>query len=391
MRGALPGLLLLLSGCPPPAPPAPSTPAAPVLVDAPGVLRRRLFLLRGAAADDVVVRLYSDSACAGPVNLQTSAASLREGLTVELVAGSDNFFSADAVSSRGVSSRCSAPLRVRYVPALPPGRPSVDSRPPSPSSELQFRVVGAADLGTRVQLHDRSCNERVLAELSATEFFEVGFPVDVPPHGVRMVAVAAVNEDTASECVLLFLSNDSTPPFITVRLGSPTPAPLTHGWLVFTGDAERYRVQAGSDCTGDDLASCTSCTVLPVEFPADASTRFSVLGMDSAGNSRCVPADEPWVHDPSLPEEQAVVLLPGVFIPGFVPEPRIEVPFARLVVQIFLSDDCSGQVMQERRPFELIVNGLELPARPDGGFVTARSIRLDGGWDPCSNALFYSP
>jgi len=45
----------------------------------------------------------------------------------------------------------------------------------------------------------------------------------------------------------------------------------------------------------------------------------------------------------------------------------------------------------ESDPTELVFNGLFVPRQPDGGFVTARSFRSDGGWDPCSNALSVGP
>jgi hypothetical protein len=393
MRAAL--LLLLLTACPAPLS-RPPAPAVPVLVEAPELQRRRVFTLRGSAADDVTVRIFVDTACAGPVYLQTTGAGLVQGVPVELVAGADNVFSVDAVSSRGISSPCSPPLRVRYLPSVPPGRPSLDSRPPSPSRELHFQLVGAADLGTRVQLHAfGGCDNPVLAELSATAFFEVGFPVEVPENGTAFFSVAAVNEDSASTCVSIVLINDRTPPQFLVRLGSPTPSPQREAWLLFSGegggggrDAVNYELYAGAGCTGELLGSCAGCVVLPAVFPPDTSTPFSVRGTDSVGNTGCVAGPEPWVHDPSLPDEEAPVLSPGSFLYDF---PRIQVAYNRPLVQAFLSPDCSGLAVLARPASELIYNGVYVTAPEDGGFVTARSFRSDGGWDPCSNALYVGP
>lgn len=387
MRAVLPALLALLAGCPPAAPRPPGPPAAPVLVGTAEVQRRRLFLLRGAATDEVVVRLFADTACAGPVLLETTGPELREGVTVELVAGADNVFSANAVSSRGLTSDCSAPVPIPYVPSPRPGLPSVSSVPPSPSNALRFSLVGAADLGARVRLHEGSCDAPVLAELSATEFFDPGFTVELAPDSTRFFAVNAANEDVISPCAYATVTNDRTPPLFSLRLGSPTPSPQAKGWLVYRGEVEFARVHLSPDCSGSVVTTCARCVGALVDFPPDASTDFSVLSWDQAGNSTCVQGPEPWVHDPSRSEDEAVVLVPEVPMPGEFTQPTAQVAAGRGMVELFRSADCSGLVALELPAFQLIFNGLSLPGAQDAGFVTARSYKLDGGADPCSNAL----
>ena len=104
---ALLSSLALLLGCPSPPRRPPLSPAPPVLdaVERAQVLRH--FLLGGNVVPEHAVRIYVDSACAGPVYLQTTGAALREGVSIELVAGVENVFSADAVSSEGGVSACS--------------------------------------------------------------------------------------------------------------------------------------------------------------------------------------------------------------------------------------------------------------------------------------------
>lgn len=371
--------LLVLMACGRPAPRPPGLPSVPVLDEAAPVQHRRLFTLRGVAADEVVVRVFTDSACAGPVYLQTTGAALREGVKVELVPGVENVFSANAVSARGATSGCSSPLRLRYVEAIRPGRPSVETRPSSPSTATHFAVVGATESFARVRLYEGTCSTSPLAELSAAEFFEPGFPVDVPVNGSRFLALDAVNEDLTSACQTLVLSNDDVPPRFGVRLASPSPSPQQEAYVQFTGDLERIRVYAYPGCIGE-LTSCFGCWYTQLYFPRGATTSFSARNTDAAGNSVCVEGDRPWVHDPSLPEEEAVVLLEGWPVLG-------QVPAGRSRIEVFASSDCSGQAVKEPYAIELISRGLDLEA--PAGFITARSWRQDGGLDPCSNPVYW--
>ncbi|MDP1827708.1 MAG: hypothetical protein Q8L48_30830 [Archangium sp.] len=375
------GLVVVLVACGRPAPRAPGLPSVPVLDEAAPVQHRRVFTLRGVAADEVLVRVFTDSACAGPVYLQTTGAGLREGVKVELVRGLENVLSANAVSALGAVSECSSPLRLRYLAALRPGRPSVESRPRSPSTGTHFVVAGSAEGFARVRLSEGTCTTPPLAELSAAEFFEPGFSIDVPVNGSRVIAVDAVNEDMASPCEVLVLTNDATPPRFEVRLASPSPSPRQQAYVHFTGELGEVRLFESPGCTGPVLTACSSCFVSQPSFSRDATTSFSVRNTDRAGNSLCLEADRPWVHDSSLPEEEATVLLEGWPLLG-------QLPTGRLRVEVFPSSDCSGQAVARTYPSEL-VTGLYLQQPP--GFLSARTWRQDGGLDPCSNAVYWQP
>lgn len=373
-------LVLVLVACGRPAPRPPGLPPVPVLDEAAPEQHRRLFTLRGVAADDVAVRVFADSACAGPVYLQTTGAALREGVKVELVAGVENVLSANAVSTLGAVSGCSPPLRLRYVEAIRPGRPSVESRPSSPSRATHFAVVGAVERFARVRLFEGSCTTSPLAELSASDFFEPGFPVDVPVNGSRVMAVDAVNEDMASLCVAFVLTNDSVPTHLGVRLASPSPSPQQSAYVQFTGGVEQVRVYERPGCTGRELHSCYRCSWAQFSLANDTTTAFSVRETDPAGNQVCVEGDRPWVHDRALPEEEAMVLVEGWPLLG-------QVPTGRHRIDLFPSTDCTGPPAD--RYFYEFITGLYL--EQPAGFVTARSYRQDGGLDPCSNAVYWQP
>lgn len=374
--------LLLLLGCSPPARYPPAVPAPPVLDEAAPVLHRRLFVLRGNVSPDAVVRLYLDSSCAGPVYRQLAGAALQEGVEVELITGVDNVFTADAVSQEGGVSACSRPLSVRYVPAQRPGQPSVSLTPQSPSRSWVFTLRGAIDLFARAQLHEDDCSTPVVRELDAERFFSTGFEVVVKINGARTLAVDAVNGDQRSGCVVVTATNDSLPPVFSARLASPTPTSSQYAWLVLKGERVVASVHYGLNCGGDAFSSCSNCYGNPVFF-SPFSTEFSVRGTDEAGNSTCLPGSKPWQYDATVPEAQAIVLLPGN-------PPQAEVPVGLEYVELFHSADCSGLRLTDY-PWAVAWDGVYLPGSPQTGFVTARGIRPDGGVDPCSNALPLGP
>ncbi len=376
------GWLLVMAACAQPAAPVPTVPAAPVLEEVSLVQRRRVFTVHGTAADELIVRIFTDSACAGPVYRQTTGAGLAAGVRVELIPGEDNFFSARAVSPEGLASDCSTPLRLKYVAAQRPGRPSVDVQPQSPSREFEFHVRGASDPGT-VRLHENTCVTPVLAELSAVEFFEPGFAVQLMENQTRTVAVEVINEDMSSDCVAVTLINDRIPPSLTLRLASPTPSAEYYAWVVIGGDATFVDFSRAPDCSGLGFQSCNGCRVLPVCFSPGVTT-FSALGRDRAGNEVCVVAPQPWVQDSSLPEGEAMVLSPPVSYEGFSLMPFL-VPANRPTVSLFQSADCSGP--SRDWPTSAVVPSLYLEGTPTGGPLSMRGLRRDGGADPCSNSV----
>lgn len=370
-------LLLMLVGCSAPPRHRPQVPAPPVLDPVERLQRARIFLLRGNVVPDVAVRLYADSACAGPVYLQTTGVALREGVQVELIRGVDNVFSADALSGEGGVSVCSSSIVMNYLPLMPPGEPTVTLTPPSPSAARLFTLTGAIDGFARAQLHLGDCSGVVIAELDPQAFFSPGFVVEAPLNDSRTIGVDAIDDDLRSTCVLVTVTNDLVPPVFQARLASPTPTSNAAGFIVLTGEPVFAFVSDGPDCGGPWASYCAYCTGGTPFSPA--TTQFSVLGYDEAGNSNCASGSKPWAFDGSLSPEQAIVLLPGT-------PPQAEVPVGLAVVRGFDSNDCSGPVMVLQSPYSVANYGLFVNSMVSG-FVTAQGERPDGGLDPCSNAV----
>lgn len=328
---ALLSSMAVLLGCPSPPRRPPLAPAPPVLDVVERAQLRRLFPLKGNVVPEQAVRLYVDAACAGPVYLQTTGVALREGVQIELVAGVENVFSADAVSSEGGVSGCSNAIVVTWVRPLVPGIPSLTLTPRSPSKATSFLLKGAVNSFARAQLHETDCSTPVLEELDSERFYLNGFTIEVPRDGSRTLAVNSINLDEYSPCAAISAINDSTPPAFQARLASPTPSSNPAAFISFTGERVTHQVFDGLACSGPELLPCSSC---------DGPAYYFWDG--TAGRDH---------------------------------------------FELFFSADCTGEAnWVSGGP---LIDGLQTSGLR--GFVTVRGIRLDGGVDPCSNAVALIP
>ncbi len=385
-------LAVVLGGCTPPPPPAPAAPEAPVLDLGPEPLvYRRAHRLTGVAPGGTVVRVFVDAACAGPVYLEVTAEGLAGGVEVELLDKAENVFSALAIGPTGLVSSCSAPVQVRLAQLTPPRAPTLMAFPFSSTSSAHFTIKGSAQENTRVRLHSLGmCSAPILAELSAADFEMTGFGVDVPSEGTHSFAadvVDAVNEVSACSAALLLTIDHTSPRWASLALGSPSPSTQTAAYVFIRGDFSRAFFMPTRGCTGPSGPSCDAtfgtCRLQVIDFPAEATTTWSIWANDEAGNGACFDAPEWWVHDSSGPPE-AVQL----FVEPFGGQVRVRVPTDRAAVAFFESNDCSGAaVITTNQPWVVVENGVYDVLPTDGGPLTARAVRTDGGLDPCSNAV----
>jgi hypothetical protein len=350
--------------------------------------------LRGIAPEGTRVRLYFDEACAGPSFDEVSAEALADGIDLALVVGVPNVVTAQAVGPTGLVSSCSEPVRVTVEGVGLTEIPSISVSPSSPSRKTTFVITGVATPGSRVRLHALSCQEEVLAELSAAEYETRGFTVEVGPNTTLWWAVDAIDGfDEVTGCSHLMQTiNDSTPPrYAQFRIMSPNPSSRTTAWVRLNGDFTHAQFVLAAACAGAPeltrdagflCSGFSDCTQL-VEFPADASTYWSLDAEDEAGNRTCFDGTEAWVHEPALPPQPVVLNGDSSF--GF----DVLVPGDLPYVGFFEGQDCTGSLLRLADSQDVVRYPQSIPY-PDGGAISARGAMFLGDTrEPCSNWLVH--
>jgi hypothetical protein len=342
------------------------------------------WTLEGTAPDDTVVRLYLDTACRGPVFRDVTSVELSEGVSVDLLMGPPNVFSAVAIDLRGVASACSEPIRVSFLRPERPELTDFSISPLPPTRATRFTIRGSSLHATRVRLWDGfDCSDAdLIATMSAESFQTVGFEVDLEPNESRSFAVDAVNVlDQSSGCSSpLSVMSDQTPPELQLAVRSPMPSPELEAF-VSLGDNDAFQgsVFLGPSCKGPAVASCQnySCRAMKVAFPRAAVGEWSAVAFDAAGNrTACITSPEPWAWDEFVS--------PPLLELEFIFNLRARVPASYDSVRVFDGPDCEpGHQQGFITAASLVGNGLYLPPS-DGGVLSAFGSSLDGGVFPCS-------
>jgi hypothetical protein len=392
MRRLLLALGLVL-GCAPQKPEVPVAPDAPVL-SVPATSNRWKTTLRGVAPEGTRVRLYFDDACAGPSFDEVSVDALANGIDLALVVGVPNVITAQAVGPTGLVSTCSEPVRVTLEGIGLTSTPSISVSPPSPSRKTTFVITGIATPGSRVRLHELSCLGPVVEELTPMEYETRGFTVQIQrneTHGWVVDAIDSFDEVTGCSNSVLTVNDSLAPRYAQFRIMSPNPSTRTLAWVRASGDFTHAQFVLAAACAGapelvpDAGFRCSGfsdCTQL-VEFPADASTYWSLDAEDQAGNRTCFDGTEPWVHDPAGPPQPVQLIGDSSF--GF----DVLVPADVWWVSFFASQDCSGVPLQTNDAANLVRYQQSLP-NPDGGAISARAVNYLGDTtEPCSNWLVH--
>lgn len=385
MTRALPALVLLLSCARPTGVPEVLVPPPPELAPLPETVSVRSAVLRGEARDAVVVRLYVDDACAGPVWAEQTADTLVVGFGVELVPG-ENVFTARSVSASGGVSGCAAPVRTRLeVLGLPDAPSELWATPGWTAASLHFTVHGVAPEGTRVRLHGGdACDGPVVAELSPRAFFEQGFAIDLAPGTVQQwVNLDVVSSaELASACTRRLLVVDLQPPVLTLTWASPLPSSEPSAWVRVRGDFATATLFEGRDCAGAQLGSCQGGDCLLEVAPVSEQV-LSAWAEDPLHNAGCVATLEGWSYD-ALASPAVRLRWAGPFARYLV----LQVPTGRPRVAVFPSPDCTGVPLIAAATADVLLEHVsEVEPLPDGGAVSGRAFFPDGGEDLCSLPL----
>ena len=378
-------LALVIAACSAPPPMVPGAPPVPLLEPAAAQVYRRAFTLLGAAPGAAVLRLFVDEACAGPVFLEVSSEALAAGLKLDLVEG-DNVFSAHAVSSAGLVSACSTPVRVRFVSLPVPVTPQFTVFPSETASTRVFTVKGTVgEYVSVVQLHDLDCQQPVLDTLTPERFRDEGFIITFARDGSRRLALDVLDiNGQRSSCAMTFVTSDQTPPErVDLQFRSPTPSNQNSAYLeIYSPDSVEIRL--GPECTGPLGALCSQGSCLQVvQFlsPVPQPVQWSAGVTDLAGNTACF-AGPPWTYEPMLATEPIELTWNNSRVGG-------KVPTGRRDVELFATADCTGPWLTVLPVLDFLQSGLYYPGPDDGGVrvLSGHATWPDGTVDPCSSPV----
>ncbi len=270
--------------------------------------------LTGSTDPGTGLTIYRSANCSGDPAITGTVSELTgAGVTVNVPADQTTQFSMTATSESGTSA-CSNSVAYTEDSTAPPVPVLTGTDPASPSIENNPRVFGTAAAGSTVRLYAGSnCAATPVAQGSADDFQNTGFPVTVADRSttvLRASAVDAAGNVSACSSPLTYLEGDPNPdpgnpgdpgdPGGGGRDRNPPQTEITAGpkGRVASNKA-RFKFSADEDevtffCKLDNRAfrRCES----PKRYGKLASGlhRFQVRAVDDAGNIDETPAKQSW-------------------------------------------------------------------------------------------------
>jgi Ca2+-binding RTX toxin-like protein len=294
---------------PPPAPVLTDTdPDSPSSSNTPRV--------KGAAAPDSTVRIYTSPSCQGAaVASGTDGELASPGLLVSPALPSDGMTAlyATATDIAGNASSCSAAL-IYVEDSTPPAAPVPSGTSPlSPANDNTPHVKGTAAPLTSVLLYTSSqCTGSPVGAGSAATFASQGIAATIADNTTTtFYATATDAAGNVSPCSAgTTYVEDSTPPASVVLTGSSPASPSSQNSLRVTGTAPpgtSVRLYTDAACAstpaGAGSAADLASPGIAVSVPDDATTRFYARSVDAAGNvSGCSETVVTYVEDSAAPE-----------------------------------------------------------------------------------------
>jgi len=280
------------------APPSPSPDPAPRVL--------------GAAEPLSTVTLYRDDACSDPTGASTVTHPAGDfAVDVDVALNAETTWWARATDAAGNTSLCSdLPATYVHDDVAPPAPTLLATSPPSPSAATTPSVLGAAEPGALVAIHDDAgCAGMPLGEAHADAegdfdvVITVGEDTATPLYG--SATDAAGNVSPCSSEPLLYV-NDTAEPLVPVLTHTTPASPSrTSTTPVFHGEAEAgntVELHRTPDCS-DDAPSIGPVGVdgrfaIQVTVAPNAATTMWAISVDGGGRrSPCSPQGLTFVHD----------------------------------------------------------------------------------------------
>ncbi|HEY3353456.1 MAG TPA: Ig-like domain-containing protein, partial [Polyangia bacterium] len=270
--------------------------------------------LTGTAASDLLILVYTDPFCAGPVVARGTGLQLQSpGIALDVADDTTTTFHVVGVRPDGFASPCSAGLTFVEDSTAPAPPTLTATDPASPGRALSVLVQGQAEAGTTVEIYtDSTCAGAVAATGTAADL-ATGLTVAVPPGATTTFAAVALdaahNRSTCSKAALSYTQDGVAPDAPALDHTVPASPSNASTTPVVVGTAAPHAMIAlysTADCTGTALAEndadAAGDFALQVAVPANATTMLRATARDAAGNvSPCSPTALAYTHDDVAP------------------------------------------------------------------------------------------
>ena len=266
--------------------------------------------LKGTAEAGSTVRIYQSDDCAGPIEVEGSAAQFASpGLTVTVADDSTTTFTATATDAAGNTSDCSASFDYEENSAAPEVPSITDSDPNSPANDNNPELKGTAEAGSTVKLYaSNDCSGPVAAQGSPADFASPGLTVTVDDDSTTTFTATATDAaNNVSACSGGFqYVEDSTAPETTIDSGPSGPTASNDPSFSFSGSDAGGSGVASFECKLDDGAfePCSSPQAYS-DLP-DGLHSFQVRAIDAAGNVDQSPASRSFTVDTVAPNAPSI-------------------------------------------------------------------------------------
>jgi len=224
-------------------------------------------------------------------------------------------FSATATDAAGNVSSCSVELV--YINSTPiPAPVLTGTNPASPSSDAEPAISGTGEPHAVVRLYlSVDCSGTAAASTTANDLGQFSVSVAVPGDATSGISADQVVGPTTSDCgAPLSYVHDGTAPQAPVITDADPPSPSSSATPTLLGAAEPFSaidIFASASCDPGTLAGGTVADGngefdRQVQVAPDATTSFSALSTDAAGNASPCSATLDYANDSTSPDPPVI-------------------------------------------------------------------------------------
>lgn len=375
-----------------------STPGSPANANEP--------VLQGTApTGTIMVSLYTDDECLGPVAAQgTPATFASPGLSVSVTDDSSTTFYARGTDDLSGVSNCSTTGFTYVEDSTPPLAPVLeDTDPDSPANDNSPEIKGSAATGSTVRLYKTAnCTGTIAAQGSASTFASPGLTVSVTDDSTttfRATATDAAGNLSGCSSSFAVYVEDSTAPAAPATANSDPASPSNVDTPRIVGTAPpgtTVTLYTNPSCTGTPAGSGSAAAYaspgIQVVVPNNSTTTFYSTATDAAGNaSPCSASGTVYVED-SVPPPGAALSGTSPASPANDNSPRVKGSAqAGSTVRLYTDAACTSAVAGEGSAATFASPGIAVSVADDSTTTLyAQATDAAGNSSACSAPASYT-